>query len=132
MKTKKTILAASLMASIFLLNSCATIFSGSSQTVRINSNVPAATVMLNTKQIGYTNQDLRIKRADLDKLIRVSSEGCKTKEYELPIKTNPTFWLNLPMFIVGAGLLTSYIDVAFENHKATEKQIMIQLECDKK
>lgn len=117
---------------IFCLTSCSTLLNGSTQTIRIKSNVVDAQVKVNTKEIGYTNQEITIKRSDLDGLIIVSSEGCKTKEVELPLKTATAFWGTsilgtIPIF----GQLFVTIDLSNQNHLKTDEEIEINLDCDK-
>lgn len=119
------------MVVVLVLNTgCATIFNGSYQEVTFKSEYEAD-VWSNMEKIGTTNQPILIKRSELDNLYRVSKEGCVTTELELPLKTTWGYWVNLPFVAVAIGLLPAYIDAAYDNHIATEKEIEVKLDCGK-
>lgn len=61
MNMKKSVIAFS-MLSVFLLSSCATIISGSRQTVKISSEPSSATVYINEVEIGKTPIERSLKR----------------------------------------------------------------------
>lgn len=120
-----------LLVLVALTTSCATMFTGTHQTVRFESNTSNAKVMLNLKEIGSTNEDISIKRSEMGGLIRISKEGCKTKELVLPKKSNPSFLLNIPFEFIPYGLIAAYIDVVNSANIKTEPIIKADLDCTK-
>ncbi len=116
-----------------LTTSCSTMLNGSYQTVQFKSSTNNAKVMVNTREIGKTNEDIKIKRSDLDGLIRISAEGCKTKEMELALKTNKALWGSMffgMLPICGQNFVI--IDLNNQNHLKTEDVINVELDCTKK
>ena len=120
-----------LCAVLIVLSGCATIFTGSKQDVTFNTGEVDARVYLNLKHIGSTNAPVRIPRRDLNKLITISKEGYEDYRLEMKLKTNPTFWLNIPLDILLVGILTSYLDVALGNEVSTKKEYEIKLKKEK-
>lgn len=121
---KKIILGALLLT----LGSCATMFTGAKQKVTFQSNMDGK-VYQNLTEIGKTNQELKIKRKDLVKLYTIKTEGCGEKQFELPIKTNGVFYLNLPFALFGYGLIWSYVDVGNGAQMKTENVIIVDFDC---
>lgn len=117
-----------LLAITILSSGCATLFTGTKQKVTFKSNADGK-VYQNIKEIGKTNQVIKIKRKDLVKLYTIKTDGCPDKQIELPIKTNPAFILDIPFAIIPYGLLGSYIDVANGAHMRTNKIIIVDFEC---
>ncbi|MCX6352487.1 MAG: hypothetical protein NTX03_11600 [Bacteroidetes bacterium] len=133
---KKLITVILLMAVMLSITSCARLLSGQNQRVRFESNVDGAKVMLNIKDIGTTNTYIDINRADLNKLIRVSKEGCKTKELEMPIMLNEYYWANLgfcllaPFPAVGwIALAPAMYDFSWKTNQKTDNVIRVDLDC---
>lgn len=124
---KKIILGALLLT----LSSCATIFTGSKQKVTFQSNMEGK-VYQNLTEIGKTNQELKIKRKDLIKLYTVKADGCGEKQFELPLKTNGVFYLNLPFALFGYGLIWSYVDLSNGAQIKTDKVIIVDFDCNNK
>ena len=91
-----------------------------------------ATVYQNMKAIGRTNEKIKIKRKDLNKLYTIKADSCVEKHIELPLKYNMTNFINFPFMFVGIGLLGYYIDALGSAQVKTEKEIFIELECKKK
>ena len=129
MKTKTISI---ILLSIVLLNSgCATILTGTKQKVTFKSNADGK-VYQNLTEIGNTNQVIKIKRKDLVKLYTIKTDGCTDKQIELPIKTNPAFFLNIPFAVFGYGLLWPYMDLATGANIKTTKIINVEVECKTK
>jgi len=116
---------------VLLSSSCASILSGTSQKVEFKS-ATNATVYQNMKAIGRTNEKIKIKRKDLNKLYTIKADSCVEKHIELPLKYNMTNFINFPFMFVGIGLLGYYIDALGSAQVKTEKEIFIELECKKK
>src|ERR1700761_7732020 len=91
---KKVSVVGLLCASILLTTSCATILTGSRQSVTFKSNVNGR-VFQNLTEIGKTNEPIKIYRHDIRKLYTIKSDGCPDKQFELPSKTNAVFYLNI-------------------------------------
>lgn len=122
-----------IIACALLLSSCATVFSGTKQKVRFQSNTEGATVKLNTHPIGQTNTDISIKKRSMMGLVQISKEGCKTKEMELPLSIEPTYYLNVPVILLyGVGAIGVMWDLGNHAYLKTEKVIYVELDCSGK
>ena len=81
--------------SYFLLTSCATIFTGTTQKIVVQSVPDGATVSVNGMQYGQTPMDLKISRTVFsDKTLMVELDGYKTEMFILPKKFNYVSILN--------------------------------------
>ena len=121
------------LAIIFLtmtMTSCCTILNSSYQTIMFKSNVPDAKVMVNTREIGKTNEYIKVKRSDLDGLFRISEDGCITKEMELPL-VFPVAYLGTAIFgiVPFFGATIASIDLSPQNHLKTQDVIQSDLDC---
>lgn len=103
---KKITFLISLLISLFLLGSCATIMKGTEQTITINSNVDNADIYLEGIKIGETPFVGKIKK-NKDAL-RVEKEGYKPYTLSLSKNLEPIFWGN----IISGGTLGSITDFA--------------------
>ncbi|MEQ9188408.1 MAG: serine protease [Cryomorphaceae bacterium] len=113
-----------------IFSSCATLFSGTKQGVRINTNTPDAIMLV--------DEELEVKSGEVAKLARkkphtlnFKKDGYEELEYEINRKTNPLVWGNLVLFpvalvtgIVLASQKTTYTDysipgypIEFEEYK---------------
>ena len=89
-----------------LLTSCATIATGTTQLVTINSNVDSATVFLDGVNIGKTPFTGKIKKNG--KMLTIEKEGYKTYTIALSTSLEGLFWGN----IITGGTLGSITDFA--------------------
>ena len=122
-----------IITSLCLFSSCATVFSGKKQTVRFQSNTEGAKVMLNTTQIGNTNQPISINKSEMGGLIRVSKDGCQTKEMELPLTIAPAYYGNIvTILLFGVGTIGVIWDLGNHSYIKTDKVINVDLDCGKK
>ena len=128
---KKVILSIGVIG--LLTTSCSTMLNGSYQTVQFKSSTNNAKVMVNTREIGKTNEDIKIKRSDLDGLYRISKEGCATKEMELKLKTTTASYGSTVLGLLPViGQLIVTTDLAPQNHLKTDDVINVELDCTKK
>jgi hypothetical protein len=128
---KKVILSIGVIG--LLTTSCSTMLNGSYQTVQFKSSTNNAKVMVNTREIGKTNEDIKIKRSDLDGLYRISKEGCATKEMELKLKTTTASYGSTALGLLPViGQLIITTDLAPQNHLKTDDVINVELDCTKK
>jgi hypothetical protein len=128
---KKVILSIGVIG--LLTTSCSTMFNGSYQTVQFKSSTQNAKVMVNTREIGKTNEDIKIKRSDLDGLYRISKEGCATKEMELKLKTTTATYGSIVLGILPVfGQLIVSTDLEPQNQLKTDDVINVELDCSKK
>ena len=79
---------------VVVLNGCATILGGTSQTVSVNSNVAGAQVTLNGAQLGVTPLTASIKRGQTG-VISVTSAGYQPYQIALNKKISTLFWVNI-------------------------------------
>jgi hypothetical protein len=85
---------------LLLFSSCATIFTGSRQSVTFDSNVPETRVSIHGIEEGNTPVLVNLKKGFYGKLVTFEKEGYETKTIELHPVFNPVAILNLT-FIVG-------------------------------
>lgn len=97
-----------------VLGGCATMISGSSQLVTVNSNVEGAEVHLVADDgtetlLGTTPLTARLERR-LEGSLRVSAEGYQTYQRALNRTINPTFFVNVPLSLSSSGTFGSTTD----------------------
>ena len=127
----KKITFGAIIAVLLITTSCATIFTGTKQKVTFKSNAQGK-VICNLKEIGSTNQEIKVYRRDMVKLFTIKAEGCIDKQIELPLRTNPAFFVNIPFIFTGVGLLGAYWDVANSSNIKTQKIIEVEVDCKTK
>ena len=115
-----------------ILTSCATLFTGKSQTVTFTSNINDATVYQNQQPIGKTNYPIEIKRKDLNKLFTIKTEGCPEKNIELQTSINPVIWANIPLIFVGLFFVGTTVDLATGASIKADKTVIVNIDCAKK
>lgn len=101
------VVMAVLFCSIPLFWSCATIASGTSQTLTINSDPPGASVVFDGVEIGLTPLAPSIKRGN-NRVLLIKKEGFQEEEIRLSTQFNTIFFGN----ILFGGLFGSTTDVA--------------------
>ena len=88
----------------FLMTSCATIFTGSSEMITINSNVDDATVKFDGMKMGKTPLNYKVKKS-FKGIVTVEAEGYEEERFQLQKSFNAISLLNLltgPFFLAGA------------------------------
>jgi len=101
---KKTILLSIGLGMAFMFSGCATIFSGTTEKISVNSN--PSNIKFKLDQAEYmTPSVITVKRENEDKLIQVENPQCK-KTIVLNKKINPVFFVN----ILSGGVFGSTTD----------------------
>lgn len=85
---------------------CATILSGTSQTISVNSNVDGAEVYLDGSLLGTTPLTATVQRPKQDGTLRVEAEGYRSYQQVWSKTINTMFWVN----ILSGGTLGSSTD----------------------
>ncbi|CAL68013.1 PEGA domain-containing protein [Christiangramia forsetii] len=93
------------LAAFLVLQSCATIVSGSKQTVKFNSEPKAATVYINEIPIGKTPVEKKLKRNQKYQVL-IKMEGYQTYETTLSKKFNEWYIGN----VIFGGLIGLVVD----------------------
>lgn len=107
MKTKTKLLSALVVASL-MLPSCATLFTGTRDTIHFDSYPQGATVQIKTLDKGITPCDVRVNRTIMKKQVTYKLDGYESKTFELEKRFNAVSLLNLL-----AGVFIAYgIDCA--------------------
>lgn len=88
----KTSVVAGVLA--LALSGCATIISGSNQTITVNTDVPGAQVMLNGMPLGITPLIVSIKRGQ-EGVLSVQMPGYTTFQAPITKKVNGIFFVNI-------------------------------------
>lgn len=91
---------------IAVVSGCATIASGTTQTISISSNVDGAELFLDGEQIGTTPYTGEVAKGK--STLRVEAEGYRSETVSLSRSLEPVFWGNI---IIG-GTLGSITDFA--------------------
>lgn len=116
-----------LLTAVFLLSSCATIFTGTKDTIRFASTPEGATVYIDGLEICKTPCETKVKRSISDKDVELKLDGYKTRVITLDKSFNVISILNL------AGLVGWAVDAATGSlMKYDRKSYDIQLEENKK
>jgi hypothetical protein len=120
---KAKIIALSI-TSCLLFSSCATIISGSKQTVKFTSNPSQANVSINNVNVGKTPFETKLKRKIKEHKIVIQLEGYKPFETTLKRKFNAWYVGNL---LIG-GLIGIILDpITGAIYKLTPEQVNAEL-----
>ena len=85
------------------LSGCATIFTGSKQTVTINSEPPDANIQVDGIDRGKTPAIIKLKKGNEGQVITLKLKGYETRTFQPETTLNPVAVLNL-LSIVGGGV----------------------------
>lgn len=102
---KKSIISSSLAIALLMTN-CATIMTGSQQTVKFDSNPGSATVYVDEVEVGKTPFETKLERTEHS--VQIKLEGYQTYNTRLTKKINGWFWGNI--FI--GGLIGIVVDAS--------------------
>jgi hypothetical protein len=91
---KTALIAGSFLWFALTLGGCATILSGSTQTLTVNANVPGAQVTLNGVPLGVTPLIVTMKRGQ-EGVLSVQMPGHVPFQAPLAKKINGIFWVNI-------------------------------------
>ena len=115
------------LACLLLLQSCATIVSGSRQTIRFNSMPAAATVYINEVEIGKTPVEKDLKR-NQEYQVAIKMDGYKPYTTTLSKKFNEWYIGN----IVFGGIIGLVVDpITGAMYKLTPNELTARLAEDK-
>ena len=94
-----------------IMQSCATMFSGTKQTVSFSSDPPGAKVLTDGQEIGYTPITAKVKRKTKEIVFR--KDGYYEGKIEAKQKTNPVYWWNLVPFaaFILPGCVFMWVDI---------------------
>jgi hypothetical protein len=99
----KKILSISALSVTLLFSSCATIFTGSKQTVQINSIPPGADIEVDGLSAGVTPAPVRLKKGFTGQTVMLKKAGFETKIFQPATTFNPVAILNL-LGLIGWGI----------------------------
>lgn len=120
---RKSILMSAIAASL-LMSSCATIVSGSKQTVKFSSNPSRATVYIDEVVAGQTPFEIKLARKR-EHHVMIKLDGYKTYETNLTQKFNAWFLGNIAF----GGLIGIIIDpITGAIYKLTPDEIHVEME----
>jgi len=91
----KRIFNVAAVSATLLLSSCATIFTGTTQTVQINSNPPAAAIEVDGIKTGVTPMAVPLKKGFTGQTISLKLDGYETKTFQPQTTFNPVAILNV-------------------------------------
>ena len=94
-----------LIAFVSQILSCASILSGTSDEIHVNSADPKAELYLNDQQIGVGNAVTTVQR-DKTYTIQAKKQGCETSTVQTGYKFDPVAWTGL---LVDLGIISILI-----------------------
>lgn len=83
------------VSATLMLSSCATIFTGSKQTVQINSMPPSADIEVDGIKVGVTPMAVPLKKGFTGQTLSLKLDGYETKTFQPVTTFNPVAVLNL-------------------------------------
>lgn len=109
MKTRLLFISATMM-----LSSCATMFTGTKDTIRFNSDPQGARVLIDGYDVGKTPCEARVKRSLNSKEVIYKLKGYETKTFELSTSFNAVSLLGTPLLLlyIVPGIVSFGIDLA--------------------
>ena len=109
-----------------MFSGCATIISGSSQSLSVSSNVSGAKVYIDEEFVGNTPLLITdLKRSKKNKLLTIEKEGYQTSQILLESTVNSVFWVNI---FSGGAAFGSTTDYASESmFKYADSNIVVDL-----
>ncbi|QNK62375.1 PEGA domain-containing protein [Pedobacter sp. PAMC26386] len=110
-----------------LLSSCATIFTGTKQTVQINSEPPAAEIQVDGIKAGITPMAVPLKKGFTGQTISLKLDGYETKTFQPVTAFNPVAIINLIGIIgwavdAGTGAMMQYDPKVYDIKLEQKKQ----------
>ncbi|RZL19736.1 PEGA domain-containing protein [Pedobacter sp. Leaf250] len=94
------------ISATLMLSSCATIFTGTKQTVNIKTDPPAADIEVDGIKVGVTPMDVTLKKGFTGQTVSLKLLGYEAKTFQPTTTFNPVSVLNI------IGLLGFPIDAA--------------------
>ncbi len=91
----KQILTLSLVATLLFMTSCATLFTGTKQTIQINSKPSGAKVQVDGIDRGTTPTEVKLKKGNDGQVVTLKSDGFETKTLQPETAFNGVAVLNL-------------------------------------
>lgn len=94
---KMTMKLAGVLASVAMVSGCASIMTGQTQQISVNSNVEGATVVLNGMEIGKTPfvGQIAKPKAGAGNTLTLRKDGYKDVTIAVGTEIEPTFWVNI-------------------------------------
>ncbi|MFC3561892.1 PEGA domain-containing protein [Pedobacter jamesrossensis] len=89
-----------------MLSSCATVFTGTKQTINFKTDPPAADIEVDGLKVGVTPMDVTLKKGFTGQTVSFKLNGYETKSFQPTTTFNPVTVLNV------IGLLGFPIDAA--------------------
>jgi len=117
---KKILLFVMLVSIGLMLQNCATVLSGTKDQITFKSTPPGATIFLNGKEIGTTNNSIIVKRKDgVSKGFKSSKvtyklEGYRDLTFKYSTTTAGAFWGSIACYALGIvpGAIFTIIDLS--------------------
>jgi hypothetical protein len=93
-----------LMVVLIFTTSCASMFSGTSEKIKVRSDVPGTKLYLNEEEIGTDEATVKIAKKNLkESQLIAKKDGCKPKRVEIQTKFDPFSLLGI---LVDFGIIT--------------------------
>jgi hypothetical protein len=100
----KSVLNLIIMAILILNVSCASMFSGTSQRIKVRSDIPGTKLYLDDEEIGTNETTVTVAKKRLKEVQLIAKkEGCETKRTDIETKFDSTSLLGL---LIDFGLIS--------------------------
>lgn len=115
------------LGATMLFSSCATVFTGTKQTVQINSIPPAADIEVDGVKVGVTPMAVPLKKGFTGQTLSLKMNGYETKTFQPQTTFNPVSVVNI-LFILGfavdaaTGSMMKYDPKVYEIKLEPQKQ----------
>jgi len=114
------------VSATLLLSGCATVFTGTKQTVQINSSPPAADIEVDGVKVGVTPMAVPLKKGFIGQTLTLKLDGYESKTFQPQTAFNAVSVVNflfIPGFIIDAatGSMMKYDPKVYE-HKFEPKK----------
>lgn len=83
------------VSATLLLSGCATVFTGTKQTIQINSSPPAADIEVDGIKVGVTPMAVPLKKGFTGQTLTLKLDGYESKTFKPAVTFNPVSVLNL-------------------------------------
>ncbi|WP_131537621.1 PEGA domain-containing protein [Pedobacter nototheniae] len=115
------------LGATLLFSSCATVFTGTKQTVQINSTPPAADIEVDGVKVGVTPMAVSLKKGFTPQTVSLKMNGYETRTFRPETTFNPVGIVNI-LFVLGfavdavTGAMMKYDPIVYEVKLEPQKQ----------
>jgi hypothetical protein len=114
----------------FAVTGCASIFNGTTDSVRINSDVPGTEIFVDGRKVGNDRAFATVPKKG-DHFIRVAKEGCEDTEVQIPYSFDAATLLGILIDWGLVSILVVDLGINGSTSKASQTQFVLSPDCSK-